>query len=84
MILPEHGSIKPKSTSNKVVFPDPEIPTNPIDSPTFISKLASVYIEDPGNYNQELDIIKSEQGQVNEADIIDKYTGIILINIMEL
>lgn len=43
--------------------------------PTFISKLASVYIEDPANYNQELDIIKSEQGQVNEADIIDKYTG---------
>ena len=43
--------------------------------PTFISKLASVYIEDPNNYNQELDIIKSEQGQVNEADIVDKYTG---------
>lgn len=43
--------------------------------PTFIAKLANVFVQDNGNYLLELDKIKLQQGVVNEADIIDKYSG---------
>ena len=48
--------------------------------PTFVSKLASVFVED-GDYLQAMTTIKNEQGIDVDDKTIDKYSGYIIENI---